>query len=285
MKASLILLLFFLAPFQSLATGPALTYHGRLLKPDGVTPVSANVQFRIQIRSPGTENCLLWEEIQTQDLTSSAGVFVVGINDGSGTRTDGGTQTFSQIMANNQALTVANGNCVNGTTYSPSASDGRHLIVSFNDGTFTGWEDSPAQALNYAPKAIDALQVADGTLAVSLSAQPAHQVLAAPQGSSGAPTFRSFNISDLMSSIGGSFLTGTTCSAGQALTYSVVTDTIACTSLSLSSGQVTWVIPRSSITAQLRVCKKAYSPLDLLRATRVLFTSRQTQNRFIVTMV
>jgi hypothetical protein len=148
-----------LLSLPAIATGPGLTYHGRLLKADG-TAVAASVNFRIQIRSPGAESCLLWEETQTQDLTSTAGVFVIGINDGTGVRTDGGTLTFSQALANNRSMTFAAGKCASGTTYVPGTTDGRALIVSFNDGTFAGWEDSQTQALNYAPKAVDALQVA-----------------------------------------------------------------------------------------------------------------------------
>lgn len=159
MKLSLdsFLVFILLCSLKALAA-PALTYHGRLLKPDGTPVVSASVQFRLQIRSPGAENCLLWEETQTQDLSQASGTFVLGINDGSGTRTDGGSQTFSQVLANNLPFTLSSGKCRSGTTYTPGVSDGRALILSFNDGS--GWEEAPAQALNYAPKAVDALQVA-----------------------------------------------------------------------------------------------------------------------------
>ncbi len=138
----------------TLATSPGLTYHGRLLSASGTPITSSAVQFQVQILSAGG-TCLLWQEAQTLDLSATSGVFVLGINDGSGTRNDGGAYNFQQIFSNSQTL-----NCSGGGTYTPTATDGRSMIVYFNDGTFTGWEAAPSQAINYTPKAIDALQVA-----------------------------------------------------------------------------------------------------------------------------
>jgi hypothetical protein len=143
---------------QVVLAAPALTYHGRLLNPDG-TPVLSSVDFKIQIRSNPPSDCLLYEETQTQDLTTTNGVFALGINDGTGTRTDAGTYSVAQIFSNRITLTLGAANCSFGSTYTPSASDARVLKVSFNDGTFAGWEDGPTQALNFVPKAIDSLTV------------------------------------------------------------------------------------------------------------------------------
>ena len=56
--ASSMTLIVLLAANSAGATA-GITYHGRLIKPDGRTAVtSANVQFKIQIRTPGAENCL-----------------------------------------------------------------------------------------------------------------------------------------------------------------------------------------------------------------------------------
>ena len=157
--AGLFLIYFAFLSTEAWATSPAVTYHGRLFNADGVTPVTTQVQFRVQVRSPGTENCLLWEETQSQDLTNTGGVFVLALNDGSGTRTDTDGYTFQQILANNLALTLPSGYCTTGTTYTPGPTDGRALVVSFKTSTQTTWEDAPKQALNYAPKAVDAYQV------------------------------------------------------------------------------------------------------------------------------
>ena len=77
-----------------------------------------------------------------------------------------------------------------------------------------------------------------GTLAMTLASQTAHQAFLAP-AAGGTPTFRNFNISDLLSTVGGtSFLTGGSCGAGQALEYSSVSDTISCGGLGLTNAQI-----------------------------------------------
>lgn len=51
-----------LALFGGLETALAasgITYQGRLISPDGAPVVSPNVQFRLQIRSPGGQDCLM----------------------------------------------------------------------------------------------------------------------------------------------------------------------------------------------------------------------------------
>jgi phage-related tail fiber protein len=96
---------------------------------------------------------------------------------------------------------------------------------------------------------------ASGSLSMSLASQAQNSVFAGPAtGGGGAPTFRSLTIGDLQSSVSGAFLTGATCSAGQALTYSSVTDSMSCASLSLTTGQVTTALgftPVSSVSGTL----------------------------------
>lgn len=73
-----------------------------------------------------------------------------------------------------------------------------------------------------------------GTLAVSLASQSANTVFAAPNGSSGSPTFRTLKIGDIFSTVGGlSFLNTTpACTGGTALTYVSATDRIECATVS-----------------------------------------------------
>ena len=66
--------------------GPGITYQGRILNPDGSALESSSVQFLLQIRSPGSENCLMYEETQVKDMASSSGIFSITLNDVTGTR-------------------------------------------------------------------------------------------------------------------------------------------------------------------------------------------------------
>lgn len=145
----------------SFASGSGITYNGRLLDPNGNAVNSSNVQFRLQIRTPGNENCLMYEEIQTKDMTNSDGIFSITINDGTGARTDSSGFTLDQIFANRGSFSFPGGYCVTGFNYSPNSTDGRKLQVYFNDGSFaTGqWEPTPAMAINFIPMAIEAQQV------------------------------------------------------------------------------------------------------------------------------
>ncbi|MBL7670390.1 MAG: hypothetical protein JNM39_07875 [Bdellovibrionaceae bacterium] len=143
---------------QSQAAGPGVTYQGRILKPDGNPLEGASVQFRMQVRSPGSENCLLFEEVQTINMTSSSGAFSLTLNDGSGTRLDAGPASISRIFANRDTLTLDATRCTSGTTYTPSATDGRKFIVYFKDETMTAYEPLPVMSLNYIPQSLYALE-------------------------------------------------------------------------------------------------------------------------------
>jgi hypothetical protein len=100
--------------------GSGLSLQGRILKADG-SPVTAPVTFKIQIRSPGTEDCLLYEELQAVDLSSTQGAFSLTI--GSGTRSassvDGGN-SLERIFANRGTLDFSSTSpaaCAVGSSY------------------------------------------------------------------------------------------------------------------------------------------------------------------------
>ncbi|MFN3698108.1 MAG: tail fiber domain-containing protein [Pseudobdellovibrio sp.] len=135
---------------------PQVTYQGRILTSGG-SPVARPVQFRLQIKSPGNEDCTLYEEVQNQDLTSTGGVFSIALNGSASTRTDGGSYSFSQIFANRGTFTLGSGKCATGTTYIPGSTDNRNLKVYFNDGN--GWESLPLQAINQVPMSVESAQV------------------------------------------------------------------------------------------------------------------------------
>lgn len=143
------------------AAGAGITYHGRLIDPNGNPVEGSSVQFRLQIRTPGNENCLMYEEVQNKNLSQTGGIYAVTINDGTGSRLDSTGYTLDQIFANRNDYTFPAANCATGTTFSPNATDSRKIQVLFNDGTFPvgQWEPIPAMAINFVPMAIESLQV------------------------------------------------------------------------------------------------------------------------------
>jgi len=138
--------------------GIGLTYHGRILKPDGSALEASAVQFTIQIRSPGSESCLLYQESQSIDMSNSGGVFSLELGANPGFRVaagiDGGN-SISKVFANQGTLTLPT--CSFGSTYTPNSADGRLLYISFNDGS--GAQTLSAQKITYVPYAIEAMQV------------------------------------------------------------------------------------------------------------------------------
>lgn len=135
--------------------GAQLVYQGRLMNPDGSALSASSVQFRLQIRSPGAENCLMYEEEQTKNMTGSNGVFVLTLNNGSGTRIDPALYPLEQVFRNRGSFNLTN--CSSGSTYAPSSSDGRKVVVQFNDGS--GWEPIPEQTIKFVPMAMESLSV------------------------------------------------------------------------------------------------------------------------------
>lgn len=152
----------------ALANNPGVSYQGRIFKPDGTALEGTAVQFRMQVRSPGSENCLLYEEVQTLNMAGSAGVFSLTINDGTGTRLDSPTYQVDRIFANRGTMTLDTSRCATGTDYTPNSSDGRKLVVYFKDETMAAYEAMPIMNLNYVPQSMYALESQKvGTFAVT----------------------------------------------------------------------------------------------------------------------
>ncbi len=155
---SILLLFIVFFNLQVLANSSGITYQGRIFKPDGSALEGSSVQFRMQIRSPGAENCLLYEETQTLNLTGSSGIFSLTINDGTGTRIDTATYAIDRIFANRDVMTLDTARCASGTLYTPSVTDGRKFIVYFKDETMADYEPMPILGLNYVPMALAAVE-------------------------------------------------------------------------------------------------------------------------------
>lgn len=149
-----IILLFAQAAFA----GPGITYQGRILKPDGSSMEGTAVQFLMQIRSPGTENCLMYEETQTKNMADSKGIFALTLNDGTGTRTDTPTYTIDRIFSNRSVLTFDSARCISGTTYTPASGDQRKFIVYFKDETMGSYEPMPVMSLNHVPMSMFSIE-------------------------------------------------------------------------------------------------------------------------------
>ena len=182
---------------EALATS-GITYQGRLIGPDGNPVTASSVQFKIQIRTPGSEDCLMYEELQTLDLSATKGTFAISIADGTGVRQDSNSWPLFDSLANRKSFSFSGSDCTGSTTYAPGPTDNRKFRVFFNDGTFSGWEALPTQTMNYIPMSIESyavggypassiLKVADsGTLGTTtpLSTAQYNEILALTAGTS-----------------------------------------------------------------------------------------------------
>lgn len=165
-EKNLVRIIFGLAVFLSAtavsirAAGAAgVTYYGRLLTAAGQPVIAGSVHFKIQIRSPGNESCVLYEEQQIKNLTDSKGVFAITIGDGSASVANVEPFPMDRVFQNRGTFNFATGKCLVGTTYSPNPADGRVIAVEFNDGSFAGWEQIPSLTLNFVPMAIESISV------------------------------------------------------------------------------------------------------------------------------
>ncbi|HRO67676.1 MAG TPA: hypothetical protein PL182_08945, partial [Pseudobdellovibrionaceae bacterium] len=144
---------------QDLFANSGVTYHGRLLKPDGRPVVSSSVQFRIQIRTPSDSDCLMFEEVQTKNLSDSMGVFTLSIGDGSATVVNTEPYTLIEAFRNQRSLVFPAGKCTYYSSVILGATESRQLKVAFNDGSFSGWEPLPSQTINFVPMAMETVSV------------------------------------------------------------------------------------------------------------------------------
>lgn len=146
--------------FLSLAkANQGLVYHGRILKSDGTPFESNNVILKVQLRTPGNENCLMYEETKTVDLTGTGGVFVFNLNDGSAVRTDSTGLSLLNIFTNRIAFNFFNNECAVSNTYVPSAADTRKFVFTFLDPKSNQWETIASDEIQLVPVSMESLQV------------------------------------------------------------------------------------------------------------------------------
>lgn len=145
--------------FSSLAhaTPAGLTYQGRLVK-NNLPVESSSVQLTLKITSPGVNECVVYEETHTLNMTGSDGIFAVKIGGGTRTVNDKGfslTQVFS-----NTGSTISSLTCTGGvTSYTSASTDSRNVYASFNDGVDSVAFSSP-YVIQSVPYAIEAERLA-----------------------------------------------------------------------------------------------------------------------------
>jgi hypothetical protein len=152
MKLLLLSVYFSQAVFATPYLSENVTYQGRIISSAGVALENASAQFSIQILSPGTEQCILLDELHTVNMTGSNGYFTINIGKGQRTGTDPNLN-FSKIFQN--STTLSNLYCATGSgqTYTPASGAERKVRVKLYDGTQWVNLDSDYQ-LSSVPQAV-----------------------------------------------------------------------------------------------------------------------------------
>lgn len=141
----------------------SIAYHGRIIKPNGSAFEPNSATLVLQIRSTGSEDCLMWEEtFSNVNMTGTGGVFSLNLHSGTGTRTDGSGLTFDQVFGNypTTTMTVPLVNCDGGSnTITLTASSHRIARLKFKDSQMPSYEQTPDMAIAYVPFSMDSQKV------------------------------------------------------------------------------------------------------------------------------
>ena len=90
-----------------MAAPESFAYQGQIIKPDGHALEASSVDFIIEIVSPGAEECILFEESHTINMTNSNGLFSLEIGSGARTGTD-----YEDVTSLNDALSKCHRNSI-----------------------------------------------------------------------------------------------------------------------------------------------------------------------------
>lgn len=183
-----------------------VTLQGRIITPSGEPLAEAGVKIRVQILTPNLNECILYDETHTIDMSSTEGLFSVGVNDGLGTRNDSNAWNFASAISNATAKTVASTHCTSGSgsiTYTPSNNDERKIAVYFQRAGTAIWEEmtdsSGRPYLTHSPYAMEANNaVAVGGFASDSLCRVANSGV--PQN---IPAFSSADFTELQSLVAG----------------------------------------------------------------------------------
>lgn len=156
---NLFIFLFFSSAFA--LASPTFSIQGQITNADGTVYINTGVQFLVQVISPSAESCVLYSETQTKDVSASGGFSLI-LNDGTGTRTDGNSFSFTETFSNVKPFLIPSTKCGSGSgtvTYTPQLTDERRVIVYFKDVTMISWEAMPETILAHSAFSFDSLQV------------------------------------------------------------------------------------------------------------------------------
>ena len=141
------------------ALAQSITIQGKVADSSGNAVNGASTQFRVQILTPDANKCVLYDETQTIDLSTSNGLFTINLNNGSGTVNLPNTYSLAQALSNRVGFAVNSTYCQSGSgtvTYSPAAVDNRKVVIQFRDpGSMASFETIPEMDLNPVPYAIE----------------------------------------------------------------------------------------------------------------------------------
>ncbi len=122
--------------FKAMAAPEFMVVEGQLIDPSGHVPIEgSNVDFLLQVLSPGAEECVLFEESHTVNMTNSNGFFAIDLGDG--TQSGSAFEDTNSLAAafSNSTGPVNPSTCAAGGVYDPASTDHRKLRITFNDGS------------------------------------------------------------------------------------------------------------------------------------------------------
>lgn len=111
-----------------------ISLQGRIIDSSNNPLEDPNVLFTLQVVSPGIEECVLYEESHTVNMTGSGGVFALAI--GAGTRAGAAfedTSTLAQVF-NNAGAQMNALSCASGNSYTPGTTAKRKIKMTFDIG-------------------------------------------------------------------------------------------------------------------------------------------------------
>jgi hypothetical protein len=121
---------------QCLFSAPgSFVYQGQIIKPNGHALDANNVQFTVEIISPGAEQCILFRERHNVNMVGSNGIFALEVGDGVPVSSSFTTASSLAAALNNSAGTLTGLECASVGEYTPSMNDHRQLRITFDDGS------------------------------------------------------------------------------------------------------------------------------------------------------